>query len=199
MVDTMVRGEYGANACTYHPILNALTRKKKMKEAWRLMESMRENGVSPDVTAYNYILTAYCFVGDLAAAAGVLTKLGEEGMEADTRTYDALVLGACRAGKVEGALVVLRRMEDDGVPVLFATHAHVISELLGMGYYEQAVEFVMSYEGRDKMLDAESFGSLASRLINLKRIEEAKLVLEEMNKRGIPMGYKLKDFYQMNI
>lgn len=199
VAEQMLRQGYGANACTFHPILNALTRKKTMDEAWRVIDLMRENRISPDLTAYNYLLTAYCFVGDLTSAAGLLTRLAEEGLGADSRTYDALVLGACRVGNVEGALVVLRRMEDDGVPVLYSTHVHVISGLLKLGYYAQAVEFVMSYGGRDEGLDTESFGILASRLINLKRFDDAKLVLKEMSKMGLKMGAKLMDFYELHI
>ncbi|KAH7841181.1 hypothetical protein Vadar_026688 [Vaccinium darrowii] len=199
VAEEMVRKNYGANACTFHPILNALSRTKKMDEAWRVVELMRENRISPDVTAYNFLLTAYCFDGDTTSAAGLLARMEEAGLTADSRTYDALVLGACKAGKVEGALVMLRRMEDDGLPALYSTHAHIISGLLKLGYYAQAVEFVVSCGGRDQGLDTESFGILASRLIGLRRFDEAKVVLEEMRKRGLRMGDKLKDFYNLHV
>lgn len=198
VAEEMARKNYGANACTFHPILNALSRKKKMDEAWRVVELMRENRISPDVTAYNFLLTAYCFGGNMTSAAGLLARMEEEGLTADSRTYDALVLGACRAGKVEGALVMLRRMEDDGLPALYSTHAHVISGLLKLGYYAQALEFVVICGGRNQELDTESFGILASRLIGLTRFDEAKVVLEEMRKRGLRMGDKLKDFYNLH-
>ncbi|XP_052189221.1 pentatricopeptide repeat-containing protein At3g56030, mitochondrial [Diospyros lotus] len=196
VVDGMVRDGHGANACTFHPILNALSRKKRMDEAWRVLDLMKENRIPPDRTAYNYLLTAYCCAGDLSSAAGLLTRMAEEeGLEADARTYDALVLGACKAGKVEGAIVVLRRMEDDGVPPLYSTHAHVVGGLLKMGFYSQAVEFVMSYAGRDRGLDTENFGLLSSRLIDLKRFDEARLVLKEMEKMGLRIrSAKLKEF-----
>ncbi|KAL6977493.1 hypothetical protein U1Q18_026292 [Sarracenia purpurea var. burkii] len=193
----MIRGGFGANACTFHPILNALTKKKKMEEAWRVMDLMRENQIWPDLMAYNNFLTGYCFAGDLTSAAGLLTRMAEDGLRADSRTYDALVLGACRAGKVEGALVVLRRMEDEGVPALYSTHAHVIGGLLGLGYYAQAVEFVMVFAGRDKGLDTENFGLLASRLINSKSFDKAMFVLEEMRKMGLKLSDKLKGFYDL--
>ncbi|KAA8539556.1 hypothetical protein F0562_026248 [Nyssa sinensis] len=163
LVETMIREGYGANAATFHPILNALTRKRKMEEAWQVIELTRENDIPPDLTAYNYLLTAYCFVGDLTSAAGVLTRMAQEGMEGDTRTYDALVLGACRAGKVE------------------------------------AFEFVMSYGGRDKVLDTENFGLLASRLIKLRRFDDAKLVLEQMSKRGFAMEFIPKNHSYVNM
>jgi pentatricopeptide repeat protein len=199
VVHTMAREGFGLNVCSFHTILNALTRKKEMGRAWGVMKLMREYQIPPDLTAYNYFLSAYCFVRDLTSATEVLTKMVEEGVKADTRTYDALVLGACKAGKVEGALVVLRSMVDDGLPVLLSTHMYVVKALLRLGYYAQAVEFVRIFAGRETWLDTHSFGCLASKLIELERFDEAKLVLEEMNKRDLEMGDKLMDFYRLNF
>ncbi|XP_062156212.1 pentatricopeptide repeat-containing protein At3g56030, mitochondrial-like [Alnus glutinosa] len=199
VVHTMAREGFGLNVCSFHTILNALTRKKEMERAWGVMKLMREYQIPPDLTAYNYFLSAHCFVRDLTSATDVLTKMVEEGVKADTRTYDALVLGACKAGKVEGALVVLRSMVDDGLPVLLSTHMYVVKALLRLGYYAQAIEFVRIFAGRETWLDTHSFGCLASKLIELERFDEAKLVLEEMNKRDLEMGDKLMDFYRLNF
>ncbi|KAF5736553.1 putative pentatricopeptide repeat-containing protein [Tripterygium wilfordii] len=199
VVDVMAEGGHGLSECSFHPILNALTKKKKMEDSLRLLEAMRSMGCPPDLTAYNYLLTAYCYDGNVTAACGVMDKIEEEGLGADSRTYDALVLGACRAGKVEGALALFRRMEDDGLHVLYSSHVHVISELLNLGYYAHAVRFVRICGGRDKMLDTESFGLLASRLIRLQAYDEANTVLKEMNENGLEMGSKLRDYYLLNV
>ncbi|MBA0700328.1 hypothetical protein Goari_005575, partial [Gossypium aridum] len=82
------------NAATFHPIVNALAKKKKMEEAWRVVDIMRVAGVKPDVTAYNYLLTAYCSESKLREASALVKKIEEEGLGADLRTYDALILGA---------------------------------------------------------------------------------------------------------
>ncbi|KAI3470906.1 hypothetical protein Pfo_027569 [Paulownia fortunei] len=102
VAEIMGRKNYGATAATFHPILNALVRKKEMVAAWRVVKAMRACKVKPDLTSFNYILTAYCFIGKVASAADTLVKMEAEGMKANAVTYDALVLGACRAGKVEG-------------------------------------------------------------------------------------------------
>lgn len=198
VAEIMVWENYGANAITFHPILSAFSKKKAMDEAWRVLESMRAWGIKPDLTAYNNILTAYCFSGDLNSAAVVVTKMAEEELGADSRTYDALVLGACRAGKLDGALRLLRRMVDDGVPPLYSTHAHVINAMVQKGYYAQGLEFVMSYAGTDSSLDTENFELLANRLINSYRTDEAKLIVQEMVKRGLGMTEKLKKFYHLH-
>lgn len=199
VVDIMASGDFGLNACTFHPILSALTRGKMMEKALRVVELMREIKVFPDVTAHNYLLTAYCFKGDLTAASEVLKKIEEEGLSPDARTYDALVLGACGAGKLDGAFVLLRRMVDDGQSGQYSTYSNIVGALLRLGYYTQAVKFVMVCGNRDVKLDTENYGCLASKLINLDKKDEAMVILKEMNRRDLPMGHKLRNFYEMNV
>ncbi|VVA18414.1 PREDICTED: pentatricopeptide repeat-containing [Prunus dulcis] len=93
----MARGNHGMNACSFHPILNVV-----MEEAWAVVDLMRRLGAPLDLTAYNYLLMAYCFSGDLDLTAAVLKRIEEKGMSADTRTYDALVLDAARRGRWRG-------------------------------------------------------------------------------------------------
>lgn len=192
----MVSENVGANAVSFHPILNFLSR-KNTDEAARVLEMMKRMKVLPDVTSYNYVLTSYCFDGKLEEAAKVVDEMDENGIVYDSRTYDALVLGACKVKRVDGGLVLLRRMVNEGISALYSTHIHVINALLKQGYYGQAVEFVLIYAGRDKALDHECFGVLARRLISLKRFDEAKLVLEEMRSRGLEIGGKLTEAIEM--
>ncbi|KAK4348659.1 hypothetical protein RND71_031414 [Anisodus tanguticus] len=192
-------GRVTANNATFHPIINALTKKEEFDEAWRVMDVMKSCGIAPDLTVYNYLLTGYCYTGNVTSAAGVLAKMEEEELGADTRTYDALVLGACRAGKLDVALALVRRMLDDGVSPLYCTHAHIIGAFLKYNYYEQAVEFVRSYAGRDMKLDAENFGILATRLITRSKFDEAKELVKEMSERRLTMGPRLKDFYELHV
>ncbi|KAK4343584.1 hypothetical protein RND71_036678 [Anisodus tanguticus] len=164
-------GHAAANNAAFHPIINALM-KEEFDESWRVMDVMKSYGVNPDLNTYNYVLTGYCFIGNVTSSADVLARIEKEELGADTRTYDALVLGACRSGKLDAALV--RRMLDDGVSLLYCTHVHIIGPVLKYNYYEQAVEFVRSYAGRYVKLDAENYGILATRLITRSRFEEAK-------------------------
>lgn len=196
IVDEMVDG---VDSKTYYPILRELAKKKRMEEAWRLVDRMRRNGIEPDLMCYNEFLTAYCFAGELNSAVDMVRKIDEAGFKADARTYDAMVLGACRSGKVESGLKVLRRMVEDGVSPMYCTYTHIISAMVKLGCYKQAVDFVIGCGGTDSFLDTESFGILAARLIRLKQFEEANFVLMEMSKRGLAMGQKLKEYYQINV
>ncbi|KAI5346600.1 hypothetical protein L3X38_014479 [Prunus dulcis] len=78
-----------------------------------------------------------------------------------------------------------------------STHVYVIDSLLNASFYYQTVKFVRSFSRRDTWLDKENFGSLAYRLIKLKRFDKAKLVLDEMKSRGLDMGEKLKEKYEI--
>lgn len=119
-----------------------------------------------------------------------------EGLAADSLTFDALVLGACRAGRLDAAVALLMRMLEDGVKVLYCTYSHVISGLLGIGGYWEAVEFVKVVGGRERRLDVENFGVLGRGLVRRKRWEEVMVVVKEMEERGLEMEGKVKDFYE---
>ncbi|CAN4085154.1 unnamed protein product [Withania somnifera] len=199
VAETMVSKGHGANIVTFNPIINALTKKQEFDQTWGVMEVIKSCQITPDLTTYNFLLTGYCFAGNVASAASVLAKMEEEDLGADTRTYDALVLGACRAGKLDAALAVVRRMLDDGVSPLYCTYAHIIGAFLKYNYYEQAVEFVRSYAGIDTKLDAENFGVLATRLITRSKFKEAKELVKEMSERRLKMGPMLKDFYELHV
>ncbi|XP_030454328.1 pentatricopeptide repeat-containing protein At2g40240, mitochondrial [Syzygium oleosum] len=196
--ETMASGGFGLNPVTFHPILNLLTRRGDFEGARRVAGLMRDRGVSPDLTAHNYFLTAHCYRGDLASAGRAMEEIEQEGLGADTRTYDALVLGACRAGKVGAAVGLLRRMEGEGVSPLYSTHAHVIKAMSKRGWAAQAAELVRAYAGRDRALDGESYGVLGSELMRLRKVEEARRVVEEMAEKGLIMGEKLREFYRSN-
>ncbi|XP_077215491.1 pentatricopeptide repeat-containing protein At3g56030, mitochondrial-like [Tasmannia lanceolata] len=146
----------------------------------------------PDVTCYNYILSAYCHTGNVVAAAEVLGLMEKGGLELNSLSFDAMVLGACRVGRIDGAIGLLRRMEEDGVKVLYCTYGHIINGLLGLGCFELAVEFVRVLSGRNGALDGENFGLLARVLVRKKRWEEARLVLEEMEERGLEFQEKVR-------
>lgn len=199
VIESLARGGVCVpTAWTFYPILRSLTREKSLDHARGVVDLMAELGIGLDRIGYNVFLKAYCYVGAFDEAAGVLRKMEEEGIAPDGRTFDALVLGACRAGKVDGAMVILRRMVDDGVPMMYSTHMYVIGTLLRMKCYEHVMRYVRSFVGKNKLLDAELLGVLASKLVNLKKGEEAMSILEEMKQRGVPMGYKLREFYKMN-
>lgn len=80
VLDAVVTGGYGANAVTFNPIIAALAKRKRIKEAWRVIHRARELGVSPDLAMYNCMLTTYCFAGDSTESAGVLTEMRELGL-----------------------------------------------------------------------------------------------------------------------
>lgn len=196
VVGVMLSGDAcKVNAVTLHPIINQLTRMKELDRAWRVVEEMRGKGIPPDLTMYNYFLTAHAAAGDLSETVKMLERMDDEGMGADTRAYDAMVLAACRAGRPEGAVAVIRRMVEEGVPALYSTHVHVIKTLLRQRRNLEATEFVRAFAGKDKNLDSENFGILAHELMKRKQFKEATSILEEMGRRNLRIGDKLKSCY----
>ncbi|PNX95943.1 pentatricopeptide repeat-containing protein mitochondrial-like [Trifolium pratense] len=200
VVESMSRvGDFELKACTFHPILNLLTRDRSLDHARHVVEVMTRLDVQPDVTAHNYFLMTHCITGDVEDAVGVLRTIEDEGLCVDERTYDALVLGACRKGNVVGAMVLVRRMVDDGVYMLYSTHIHVIEALLKMNCSEQGLSYVRCFSGKDKALDCELFRCLGGKLVEMNKLKEAMLVFREMDERGLQMSDKMREIYEMNV
>ncbi|KAL8137418.1 hypothetical protein V2J09_003419 [Rumex salicifolius] len=201
LFDKMRQRNLEFSTVTFHPILNALARKRDLKSFRSLLHLMSDLGSPPDTTAYNFLLTALCFDGEVAAAADLLETMRLAGLKPDARTYDAMVLGACRAGRLDGAVAVMRAaLAVEDVSLLYSTPVHVVTALIQRGYYKEAVNVVVGCgEGRDEELGSECIGVLASSLVKLERFEEAKFVLNEMEKKGFMMGSKLRDFYNLHL
>nr|GEW72373.1 hypothetical protein [Tanacetum cinerariifolium] len=205
-------------------VVDSLRRKGRPKLRWedRVKHDMKELLLSVDMTSdrndsdrlerwarsrfrrldgwcSGFGLGAYAVNGNLTPCVDVLKRMADEGLKADARTYDALVLGACKAGKMGGAIVIMRKLVEGGIEPIYATYAHVIGGMVKLGYYAQAVKFVMSYEGKDKKLDSHNFGLLAVRLVVKKQMDEAKNVLEEMVKRDLVMDETVKKIYDQIV
>ncbi|KAK9697356.1 hypothetical protein RND81_08G032200 [Saponaria officinalis] len=194
VLDKMRQRKLELNSYTYNPVIQSLIKNRPVKEAVKVLEGMKNNGVEPDTTSYNYLLTAYCMRRDVGSAVGVLERM----TKGDARTYDAMVIGTCRVGKVEGAVAIVRAAVDDGVTLMHCTYEHVIKALLDAGYYEQGLKFVLCFAGRVKKLDDVNFDFLGKCLIELKRFDEAKMVVDEMKKRGLFMSEKVKEFWVLH-
>ncbi|KAL6003282.1 hypothetical protein ACLOJK_023505 [Asimina triloba] len=201
VLDEMLQRRIGANAVTFYPLLSHLSRNKWMDRVSDLLELMRREGIPPDTTCYNYVLSALCHLGDLPAAATALNSMLQEGLVADSMTFDALVLGACRAGRFDGAVALVRRMEEEGVHGMYSTYAHIIRGLLHVGGHGEAIEFVRCVGGtcgRERRLDGENYGVLGRGLLRRERWEEVTIVVREMQDKGLEVEDKLMDAYIMH-
>jgi len=58
----------------YNMIIDAFARRRKMIDALRLFEEMKENGLTPNVTTYNTLINAFMKVGDLKNANEIFNK-----------------------------------------------------------------------------------------------------------------------------
>ncbi|XP_058111270.1 pentatricopeptide repeat-containing protein At2g40240, mitochondrial [Magnolia sinica] len=199
VLDEMLKRRLGANACTFYPLISSLSRKKQMADVSDLLDLMRGEGIPPDTTCHNYMLSALCHIGDLPAAAQTLNSMLGEGLEADSLTFDALVLGACRLGRFDGAVALVRRMEEEGVRGMYSTYAHVIRGMLSIGGYAEAVEFVRRVGGRDGRLDGENYGVLGRGLVWKGRWDEVRIVVREMEEKGLEIEEKLNDAYHLHM
>ncbi|XP_074283420.1 pentatricopeptide repeat-containing protein At3g56030, mitochondrial [Silene latifolia] len=199
VLDEMCDRRLEHTAWSFRPVLETFVRQGELQKAVAFLKTMKEFGVALDTGSFNCVLREYCYLGDVNHAVELLEMMvREEGLKGDAWTYDAMVLGACKAGKVDAAMAVMRSAIDDDVKLLNLTYEHVIRALMEDGYFEHTLKFVMVCAGRDKSFNGEMFNFLATGLIKYERFDKAKMVVEEMSKRGLVMHKKIQEFHEMD-
>lgn len=100
------------NVRTFNVLVQAWCKKKKVEEAWRVVDKMEECGVEADAVTYNTIATCYVQRGETERAEReVVEKMGRP----NGRTCGIVVGGYCREGRVRDGLRFVRRMKEMGV------------------------------------------------------------------------------------
>ncbi|KAJ0253196.1 Pentatricopeptide repeat-containing protein [Hirschfeldia incana] len=170
------------NVRTFNVLVQAWCKKKKVEEAWRVVEKMEECGVRPDTVTYNTIAT--CYVGRGETERGereVVEKMGRP----NGRTCGIVVGGYCREGRVRDGLRFVRRMKEMGVEANL-----VVFNSLIKGFVE-----VMDRDGIDEVLtlmkeckvkaDVITYSTVMNAWSSAGYMEKAAQVFQEMVKAGV--------------
>ncbi|KAG2278500.1 hypothetical protein Bca4012_041174 [Brassica carinata] len=170
------------NVRTFNVLVQAWCKKKKVEEAWRVVEKMEECGVEADTVTYNTIATCYVQKGETERAEGeVVEKMGRP----NGRTCGIVVGGYCREGRVRDGLRFVRRMKEMGVEANL-----VVFNSLIKGFVE-----VMDRDGIDEILtlmkeckvkaDVITYSTVMNAWSSAGYMEKAAQVFEEMVKAGV--------------
>jgi len=88
-----------------------------MGHAISLLESMSQQGVSPNIVTYSAIIKGYCQEGRLDVAFQVLETMKQsKHLRPDELVYNTLMDGCARQNQYSRGIAVLKEMEKAGVP-----------------------------------------------------------------------------------
>ncbi|KAF3443228.1 hypothetical protein FNV43_RR12910 [Rhamnella rubrinervis] len=102
------------NAFVY-TIISAHDKKGKLKEARRIFDRLRDQGILQDVFCYNSLIISLCQIHKMKAARTYLDDMLNRGLEPDALTYEAFVDGYSKAGKMQMADKYFNKMVASGL------------------------------------------------------------------------------------
>ncbi|CAJ1952449.1 unnamed protein product [Sphenostylis stenocarpa] len=179
-------------------LVTHLCKLRQAKEALRLFESLARGGVcAPTVYTFYPVLSLLTRENSLEDARGVVDLMAELRIGLDLMAHNIFLTAYCFTGDFDAAAGVLRRTEKEGLAADARRSTRLFWARVERGRWRGTAEEDVCEEFRWE--DSELLGCLASKSVNLKKGKEAMSILEEMKQRGVPMGYKLKEFYEMNV
>ncbi|KAK8646031.1 hypothetical protein V6N13_119832 [Hibiscus sabdariffa] len=97
--DTTVKTGFKPNLVNYSCLINGLSKKGSIKQAFGKLEEMVREGWKPNV--------GYCNEEKLNRAEMLFSRMEEQGLVANTNTYTTLINGHCKMGRVQEAYELL--------------------------------------------------------------------------------------------
>ncbi|OVA08069.1 Pentatricopeptide repeat [Macleaya cordata] len=89
--------------------------RKMIDFAEKLMQDMKENGITPDLHVHNAMIDGYCRVGRMRDAYEQFNKMNSDGCAPNEVTYNTLIKGLCRTRRIIDALSLLHTMNKKGL------------------------------------------------------------------------------------
>ena len=85
-----------------------------METAQALWDEMIQEGIQPDVTAYNTMISGYCHSGEVGMAEEMFKSMLMGRIDPTATTFEWLVRGHCMARDDEAAMLVRADMKRRG-------------------------------------------------------------------------------------
>ncbi|CAN6454581.1 unnamed protein product [Victoria cruziana] len=153
--------------------------------ACKLISSMRNCGIKPDVVTYTMLLNALSKRGNVMEANALLYKMADTGLIPDIVSVSVVIDGYCRLGRWAEAQTVLK--ESGFQPDIYVYNSF-ISTLCRDGFVAEATELFHEMCQAGLSPDCHSYTAIISGYCNIANMSRARKYLCEMLKKGFRAG-----------
>ena len=200
-------GKEGFSVDTFAKILAGLLGNGRLDHAEKLLGTMKESGVAPNIYIINLFLKLHTFGSrpDLSAIVKMLRKVEEEGLEADVFTFTMILQALLTVDRTGATTKLLKIMNSTNVKPSVATYGTIIKNLASSGRVAElnaAVELLNEMERTRIPTNEIIYTTLIQGYLratptdtmehsddDLSPLFDAALTLKDrMQQRGIPMN-----------
>ncbi|KAI3756128.1 hypothetical protein L1987_55942 [Smallanthus sonchifolius] len=167
---------------TFGILMKGLCLTNRISDGFKLLQTMKNKGVTPNAVVYNTLLHALCKNGKLGV--GRARSLMNEMVDPNSVTFNILITAYCKLENVIQALVMLEKSFDLGFVPDVITVTKVIKVLCDRDRAMEAVEVIERVETRGGEVDVVVYNTLIKGLCKLKKAKAAVRFLKEMEMKG---------------
>ncbi|XP_042980856.1 pentatricopeptide repeat-containing protein At5g61370, mitochondrial [Carya illinoinensis] len=125
---------------SYNILLSCLVRARRVKEACRILETMRKSGCSPDWTSYYLVARVSYLTGRYGKGNKIVDEMIAEGLVPDRMFYYDLIGILCGAERLNHALELFERMKRCSLGGYGPVYDVLIPKLCRGGDFEKGKE-----------------------------------------------------------
>ncbi|KAI9320570.1 hypothetical protein BX666DRAFT_1852096, partial [Dichotomocladium elegans] len=187
VLDIMRVSGVAPTARTTMPIRESLGKNvQAIDDAYFILEELKKEGRTVDVTAFNAVVEMCAELGDLQRTVATYREAKNLGVTPDVDTYNC-VLEACVQAKTKGmGNVVISEMKKAGIMPNIETYVKMIALECTQANYEGAFSYLEEMKGYGVIPPQSTYETLAHRLARAKD-PRFHLALEEMETFGYPI------------
>ncbi|KAD4178610.1 hypothetical protein E3N88_27201 [Mikania micrantha] len=167
---------------TYGILMKGLCLTNRIADGFKLLQTMKNKGVTPNTVVYNTLLYALCKNGKLGI--GRARSLMNEMADPNNVTFNALITAYCKTENLIQALVMLEKSFDLGFVPDAITITKVIKILCDKDRAMDAVEVLERVEKKGGEIDVITYNTLIKGFCKLKKAKAAVRFLKEMEMKG---------------
>lgn len=179
-----MRTEGILNVETFCIVMRKYARAQKVDEAIYTFNVMDKYGVTPNLAAFNSLLSAFCKSKNVRKAQEIFDQRKDRFVP-DSKTYSILLEGWGKAPNLPKARKVFREMVENGCDPDIVTYGIMVDALCKAGRVEEAVDIVKEMGSKGCRPTTFIYSILVHTYGSEKRIGDAVETFLEMERNGI--------------
>jgi len=179
---------------TTHPIFDIIKRDiDAIDSTWGILDQLRQEGKSVDITAINVIIQATAVFGDLQRAIGTYKSIPDYGIRPNIDTFNLLLSACIVVGHRDLGDHLLGEMKEAGIKPDIRTYERLIILCLTQTTYEDAFFYLEEMKGHKFLPTLGIYDAIIKKCVSVGD-SRYTLALDEMEECGYLISEALATF-----
>lgn len=185
LVEKMGReGDVVPDIESYNVLLSAYLEKGGTSGFDWAVNEVLSKGLEGNLVTYNCRITKLCKSKEVVKAKNLLDEMVMKGVKPNADSYNMIILWFCKVGDLISAKNVLERMVADGYVLQQSRGYFVLMRaMVEKGEFESGLETYKEILKKNWIPPFETMKGLINGLVQMSKVEAAKEVIEDMNKK----------------